>query len=234
MLKPEPPGLSAWKQMIWSLGKLDFGGYMRILCRWKMRPEVLFGYGTILRNQALLNVADLYENGPWDTSSIVEDYRLSLDLRWMRYRLAIIPGALAFTDVPVTIRGSQGLWRQRIRWAAGTWQEIAREGWHVRTAKVWGTVLGCLVAAMLRLLTVALWITAAALHLGFAWSWWWSIPLLVSTLDRFDMTRYTKDANWKDVVVAISLLPLEFIGVLREAWTIRSAWLVTRKKRLSW
>lgn len=234
MLKPTPEDATAWGALLWRMGRLDFGGYMRILCRWKMQPEVLFGYGTILSGAALHAVAAERGGAPWDTDSIVEDYRLSLDLRRLGYRLAIIPGALAYTDAPVTIWGPQGLWRQRMRWAGGTWQELAREGWHPRTRKVWVTAVGCAASAVVRLFALTLWVTALALHLPIAWSWWWVVPLAVAFIDRVDTTRYTKGSDWKDVLLVGSFLPIEAMSVLREAWTLRSAWVVSRRRRLSW
>lgn len=232
MLKPVGPGASLWGRMLWRLARLDFGGYMRILCRWKFAPEVLSGYGAIFRNDALHKIAHERPDGvPWATESIVEDYRVSMDLRRIGYRIAILHSALAFTDTPLTVRE---LWRQRIRWAGGTWEELVRAGWQPHTKRAWRGVAACSGSAAIRLLAISVWTIALLLNFPIAWSWWWSLPLLVAVVDRLDMTRYTNGSDWKDVVLIIAFLPMEFLSLLREAWTVRSAWLVARRRRLAW
>lgn len=231
MLK-QMPETSVWGSMLWRQSRLDFGGYMRILCRWKFTPEVLSGYGTIFRADALNGVAAQNENQhPWDVRSIVEDYKISLDLRSIGYKLAIIPGAIAYTDAPLSLKE---LWVQRLRWSGGTWQELARAGWKPYTRKVWLTAIGCIASSVMRVLAVSAWILVLSLGLPIAWSWVWLIPLLVAVIDRVDMTRYTKNADWKDVVFVALLLPMEFMSILREAWTIKSAWIVARGRNLAW
>jgi len=232
MLKPLGPDASLWGSMLWRLARLDFGGYMRILCRWKFAPEVLSGYGAIFRNAALREVAAERGDGlPWATESIVEDYRISMDLRRLGHRIAIIPSALAFTDTPLTIKE---LWRQRIRWAGGTWEELLRAGWQPYTKRAWRGVAACGGSALLRMLAVAVWTAAIALGIPVIWSWWWAIPLLVAVVDRLDMTRYTNGSDWKDAALIAVFIPMEILSILREAWTVRSAWLVFRRRRLSW
>lgn len=234
MLKPIPEGSSFYGSILWRLGRLDFGGYMRILTRWDMAPQVLFGYGTVVRAEALENVAAVRKGAPWNTGSIVEDYRLSLDLKRMAYRLAILPGAFAYTDVPQTIWGPQGLWRQRVRWAGGTWEELRAEGYIKRTKKVWHTVVGCLAATLLRLMGMLLWVAYLAYGLPLAWSWFWAIPIGIALVDRLDMIRYTKNSDWKDMVLIAVFIPMEILAVIREAWTVVSGYKVWRNKSLAW
>jgi biofilm PGA synthesis N-glycosyltransferase PgaC len=232
MLKDTPENLTRWQDILWRMGKLDFGGYMRILCRWKFSPEVLFGYGTIFRNSALKQIAsESPDNAPWDVNSIVEDYKASIDLRRLGWRLSIIPGAFAYTDVPTSLKE---LWIQRMRWAGGTWQELVRAGWHPYTKKVWITAVACVGSAVLRLMAILAWVLVLAFQMEIALSPIWLIPVVVGIVDRIDMTRYTKGADWKDVVLVSSLVPLEAMAVLREAWTIWSAWVVARRKNLAW
>lgn len=218
--------------LLWRLSKLDFGGYMRNLVRWRFIPEVLSGYGTIFRSSALAEIAaDSPVGAPWDTNSIVEDYKISLDLRSRGWGLAIIPGALAYTDAPLTMKE---LWVQRVRWSGGTWQELARAGWKPYTRKVWLGSIMCLVSTTLRVLAVIAWVLVLLLGLPIAWSWIWLIPLGVAVVDRLDMIRYTRNADWKDTLLVGTLLPLELMSMLREAWTLKSAWLVARRRALSW
>jgi cellulose synthase/poly-beta-1,6-N-acetylglucosamine synthase-like glycosyltransferase len=232
MLKPLAEGSSRWNEMLWRLARLDFGGYMRILARWKFSPEVLSGYGAIFRNSALNRIAkSRFDLLPWATESIVEDYRISLDLRKYGYTIAIIPAALAYTDTPMTVRT---LWTQRIRWAGGTWQELAKAGWQPYTRRAWQGVALCTLSAALRVLALVMWVAVIALGLPLSWSWIWAVPLGLAVLDRLDITRYTKNSDWRDIVLILAFLPMEFLSILREAWTIRSAWLTLRRRKLTW
>lgn len=232
MLKPLAPDATRRGEILWRLARLDFGGYMRMLARWKFTPEVLSGYGAIFRNTALHTIANSRDDGlPWATESIVEDYRISLDLRKFQYRIAIIPAALAFTDTPMTVKE---LWRQRLRWAGGTWEELIAAGWQPYTKRAWRGVLACIGSALMRIVAIITWTLAAALGVPIIWSWWWSIPFLIAVIDRLDIRRYTKNADWKDVLLIWAFVPMEFLSLLREAWTIRAAWMVARKKQLSW
>lgn len=232
MLKETPAGISPWGDILWRMGKNDFGGYMRLLCRWNFAPEVLFGYGTIFRSTALAQLAAESVDGmPFDVHSIVEDYKATIGLRRLGWRLQIIPGAFAYTDVPVTLRE---LWTQRLRWAGGTWQELARAGWKPYTRRVWYSAVGSIGSAVLRVLGFTAWILVLALHMDIAWSPLWLIPIIIGFIDRIDVTRYTKNSDWKDVMLAGTFLPIELMSIVREAWTIRSAWIVARKRHLSW
>jgi cellulose synthase/poly-beta-1,6-N-acetylglucosamine synthase-like glycosyltransferase len=230
MLKPMPSELGFWGRMLWRMGKNDFGGYMRMLCRWKMRPEVLFGYGSIFRQSSLREVAEL-RGIPWDVNSIVEDYRITLDLRAMGHELAIIPGANAYTDVPTTMRE---LWRQRIRWAGGTWQELRREGFNSRTWRVWFSSMGSLGSMTLRTVAVGLWIIVLALGLPIALNPIWLIPIGVGILNQLDITRYTHGSDRGDRLLALTIVPLELMSIVREAWTFASLIVVASKRHLIW
>lgn len=230
MLKEESPDLTRWQSVLWRMSKLDFGGYMRILCRWKFRPEVLSGYATIFRKEALDEIA-LVQSVPWATDSIVEDYRISLDLRRNGWDLLVIPGAVAYTDAPISLRG---LWVQRVRWSGGTWQELARAGWTRHTWKVWLLSIWCLTSVAIRGMAATAWILVAILGLPIAWHPVWLIPIIVGIVDRWDITRYTAQADWKDRVLASTLLPMELMGMVREAWTLWSAGTVALRRHLSW
>lgn len=230
MLKDTPEGASWWGEMLWRMGKIDFGGYMRMLCRWKFRPEVLFGYASIFRQEGLQQIA-AEQGEPWAVDSIVEDYKITLDLRRLDWALAIIPGAMAYTDVPTTMRE---LWIQRMRWAGGTWQELARAGWQPYTRRVWLTCLGSLGATGLRALAITAWVLVFSLGMEIAWHPFWLIPVAIGVADRLDITRYTAKADWKDRLLVSAFLPLELMAVVREAWTVWSAGIVATRRHLAW
>lgn len=63
----------------------------------------------------------------YNTSSITEDYELTICLRRLGYVLAAPPGCDPMTDVMTTVRD---LWNQRIRWYRGSFDDLRRFGWN--------------------------------------------------------------------------------------------------------
>ena len=83
------------------------------------RVCVLSGTATMLRVAAL-------PVRPWSETSLVEDYALTLALKRTGWRVKAGTRTFAYTD---TMRTVCELWRQRLRWARGTMEELWAEGW---------------------------------------------------------------------------------------------------------
>lgn len=228
--KVPPPGMSAWNSVIWHLLALDFAMYDQVLVRRKYATEVLGGFGSLFRNRALHEVTAKYGN-PWATDSIVEDYRLSLQLREANWKIRVAPTALAYTDTPVTLRG---LWRQRLRWSGGTFEELAREGWKPWTRRNWLAYSAIWFGVLLRLAGLTAWGLIVALDLPVRLEWYYVLPFLVSGLDRLVVSVKMRHSSWHNHVLAVSVLPLELLTLVGQAWSLRSTWLVLRKKQLHW
>ena len=111
---------------------------------------------------------------------------------------------------------------------------MAHAGWHSYTRKVWLSALGSVASSVLRIVSVVAWVMAIVLHIQLSWSPIWLIPIAIAVWDRADMIRYTKGADWKDLVLSASVVPLELMALVREAWTLVSAWTVFRNKNLAW
>lgn len=60
----------------------------------------------------------------WSTDSLVEDYRLTLDLKDIGWQVKSSMNMVSWSDVPLKLRGKGGLWDQRKRWYSGTIDEI--------------------------------------------------------------------------------------------------------------
>jgi hypothetical protein len=43
-----------------------------------------------------------------------------------------------------------------------------------------------------------------------------------------------RHSSWLDHLLAVSVLPLELLTLVGQAWSLRSTWLVLRKKQLHW
>jgi poly-beta-1,6-N-acetyl-D-glucosamine synthase len=217
-------------RLMYRMVRLEFGGMGRIIHRRRFQTEVLSGMGAMFRGDVLREVAD--QNGtPWSTDSIVEDYRISLDIRRLGHQIAVCPRAKAYTDALVDIRS---LWRQRIRWAGGTWQELFRHGWKPYTRRVWISVLLTLGGLLLRGLILGLWGVTLALHTSLRFEWFWMLPLVIAMLDGLDTLRFTPETDTKDLLLSVALLPMEGFVMLREAWTAWSLGRSLRRKGIAW
>ncbi len=60
----------------------------------------------------------------WTTNSLVEDYRLTLDLKDIGWQVKSSLEMISWSDVPLKLTGKGGLWDQRQRWYSGTVDEI--------------------------------------------------------------------------------------------------------------
>jgi len=60
----------------------------------------------------------------WATNNLVEDYRLTLDLKDIGWQVKSSLDMISWSDVPLKLRGKAGLWDQRQRWYSGTIDEL--------------------------------------------------------------------------------------------------------------
>ena len=60
----------------------------------------------------------------WATNNLVEDYRLTLDLKDIGWQVKSSLDMISWSDVPLRLRGKGGLWDQRQRWYSGTIDEL--------------------------------------------------------------------------------------------------------------
>lgn len=228
--KVAPDGLSRWGAVLWHLLALDFAMYDQGLARRRYKTEVLGGFGSLFRNSALKEVVAAHGQ-PWATDSIVEDYRLSLRLRQAQWTIRVAPRALAYTDTPTSL---SGLWRQRLRWSGGTIQELVREGWKPWTRRNWLLYAGVWFGVLLRLAGLTAWALVLTLHLPVAITWYAVAPVAVAAADRLIGSLRMPGATWLDHLLAVTVLPLELLALVGQAWSLRSTWLVLRGRPLHW
>lgn len=229
-LNKRPAKMTAWNSVLWHLLALDFAMYDQNVVRQKYQTEVLGGFGSLFRNRALKDIAAEHGN-PWATDSIVEDYRLSLQLRKAGWKIRVTPRALAYTDTPTTVRE---LWRQRLRWSGGTFQELAREGWQPWTRRNWCNYAMVWVGVVLRLVGVVAWYLIFSRGLPVTMSWYLLAPFTVAALDRLVVSLRMRHGDWRTHLLAVTVLPLELLTLVGQAWSVRSTWLVLRRKPLHW
>ncbi len=196
------------------------------------RVQVASGAAVLYRQQALREVVK--ESGraaPWDTTSLIEDYALTLDLKALGFSVRAARYAHVLTDTPATFKE---LWKQRLRWGRGGVDECRRRGFTKATRRdifsyyLFGFSLTC------RLL----WVAAVALtiigDLPVTFSLIGFIPLAIFWLERVSSVWRMKNKSWKDRSIVLTMVVEDLYGFFLEACSVASIWYSLRAKRQAW
>ncbi|MBV8944254.1 MAG: glycosyltransferase family 2 protein [Solirubrobacterales bacterium] len=197
--------------------------------RWTMTglrrgwTSVLAGTACAIRNSVLKEVAGRGDRvGPWSYRSDVEDFELTYRVRELGYRCHISPTVRAYTDAMPTVRA---LWGQRMKWQAGTCQDLLRFGFNRLTALDWRQQAAGMFAALARVawLTFLLAALAAgALHLTLIWL----LPTAAFIANDTRQSLLVPHRDKWDVLMAVVLVPQEMFAWLRAGWFLASWWQV--------
>ena len=190
---------------------------------------VVSGTGCMYRNQVLREVASRDDReGPWSYDSAVEDYELTYRIKRAGYACRTSPTVRAFTDAMPTLRA---LWGQRLKWQAGTVEDMLRIGFDRYTARCWLRQLGGAAAVVLRVLSpliLVLGILLGAVHFN---PFWLLIPL-ISILVDIKRVRQMPFRDRRDLLLAASFVPNEILNTLRCIWFVQ-AWAIVLRTRLT-
>src|SRR5215470_16299434 len=196
---------------------------------------VLSGTGTMFRVPALREVARergrSLPGGPgeyYDSSSITEDYEITLALKTLGYRCLCPPGCTAITELMPTWRH---LFRQRLRWQSGTLTSLRQYGctratwtnW-VRQAFFYGrycSQIACWVILIYSLVA----------HFGFSMPGWVLGMLLTIYLERVITAR---GAGRRGVLIAALLLPEWWYGMFDGLYLFQALGREFTHRDLSW
>ncbi|MGH3040037.1 MAG: glycosyltransferase [Gaiellaceae bacterium] len=186
------------------------------------KVSVLSGTGVVFRMSALP------EGKPWDEKSLVEDFALTLSLKRRGWKVKAGDRAVVYTDTMPTV---STLWRQRLRWLRGTFEELHREGWQSHTRRDILMQLLSVGAIGLRLL----WVTAIGLTIAlsgeFTFAPLWLVPTAIIASER---VKSVWKLGWRARLTAGTLFPEELYQVMREAYVTRAAYLALRRKQWQW
>jgi poly-beta-1,6-N-acetyl-D-glucosamine synthase len=169
---------------------------------------------------------------PWNETSLVEDYRLTMDVKHLGYRALVGRRTRVYTDVPATL---PALWRQRLRWSGGTFEELERHGWCRHTRRELLVFLAMALSVFGRLSAITLLVSVGLIaHGEFHWPLYWLIPILASIADRTQAIWRHEEGRWHDLLLSVSILPEELFALVREAYTTTAAVLVAARRLASW
>ncbi|WP_082221027.1 glycosyltransferase [Luteipulveratus halotolerans] len=218
--------------LVWRLQRLEYARYddNRELRGWTV--QVSSGAASMYRGQALLRAVEMTKRPvPWDNSSLIEDYGLTLDLKTLGYKVRAADGAQVRTDTPATFRE---LWNQRLRWGRGGIDECRKRGWTPATrrdiAAYWMFGVGMLLRIVWLLYLVAL----IVLALGFSISLIGCIPLAIMWIDRVTSMWRVPQRTLRDVLLAAVMLIEDAYGMFLEVCTAVCVIKSLRAAQQSW
>jgi poly-beta-1,6-N-acetyl-D-glucosamine synthase len=175
---------------------------------------VLSGTGTMFRAEVLGNVArargQTLPGGPgeyYSSSSITEDYEITLALKTLGYRCLCAPGCTALTELMPTWRH---LFRQRLRWQSGTLTALRQYGITRATWTNWArqAFFYARYCSQLACLGIIAW--SLATHPGLAMTPWVLVMFLAIYSER---VVTTVRAGPKGVLLAALLFPEWWYGM---------------------
>jgi cellulose synthase/poly-beta-1,6-N-acetylglucosamine synthase-like glycosyltransferase len=152
---------------------------------------------------------------PWTYASEVEDFELTYRLRELGYQCRVSADVRAYTGAMLSLRT---LWAQRLKWQVGTARDLKAIGLNRLTLIDWWQQFLGMIAALLRVMWVAVFVFGIAMsgHVHVL-RYWWIFPLAFVLCDAREAWRIPH-RTWSDVVTAIALLPQEIFAWLRAAW----------------
>jgi len=212
-LPPQKPSLVA------RLQRLEYARFddIRGIRGWKV--QVASGAAAMYRTEALnaLMASEHAHGSPWDETSLIEDYALTLDLKALGYRVAAAPGAHALTDTPTTLAD---LWTQRLRWGRGGVDEVRRRGWTPATRRDIAAY-GIYGFSLLMRATFLVWLVLMLLvmHLPYRFGLLGLIPLLLVWMDRWGSIASLPNPTLRDRLLVGIVLVEDVYGLFLESVT---------------
>lgn len=218
--------------LVWRLQRLEYARYddKREIRGW--RVQVSSGAASLYRGPLLREVTTRYQRpGPWDETSLIEDYGLTLDLKTLGYEVRAAPGSHVLTDTPTSFRS---LWRQRQRWGRGGVDECRRRGWTPATRYDIGSYCLFGFSILMRLLFVT-YVTLLILSpLGLTLSLLGLIPIAVLWVDRVTSAWRLPGRDRVDLLIASTLILEDSYGLFLECCTLVAIVRSLRSTHQSW
>jgi cellulose synthase/poly-beta-1,6-N-acetylglucosamine synthase-like glycosyltransferase len=205
------------------------------LVRRRYELWVLSGTGTMLRVPVLREVAR--ERGRrlpgtpgeyYDSSSITEDYEITLALKTLGYRCLCPPGCTAVTELMPTW---QHLFQQRLRWQSGTLTALRRYGFTRATWTNWVRQAFFYVRYCSQIACWVILVYSLVAHFGFSMPGWVLWMLLTIYLERVASVRR---AGRRGVLLAALLLPEWWYGMFDGLYLFQALKAELTHRGVSW
>jgi biofilm PGA synthesis N-glycosyltransferase PgaC len=227
---------SRWQRYLWRLQNIEFG----LANAWRVEnhrsARVLPGVSVIFRTKALRALQKTHaDHTIWATDSLVEDYRLTLELKDLGWDVKSSLDMISWSDVPLKLRGKGGLFDQRQRWYSGTVDELRQRGLKKHSRYEVFTISLLTFNLFMQLLLYGTYITIASTHGGIRWvSPFLILPAFAAGLQFHRWWKYADQRDKWQGLMTILLIPNELYAIFREIVYAYSIWLSYRRPDRAW
>jgi cellulose synthase/poly-beta-1,6-N-acetylglucosamine synthase-like glycosyltransferase len=232
---PLKPEATRWERFLWRLQNIEFG----LANAWRVEnyksARVLPGVSVMFRAQALKDVRKLHRGTIWATDSLVEDYRLTLELKEVGWGVKSSLEMISWSDVPLKIRGKGGLFDQRQRWYSGTVDEIRRKDLRRHTHYEIFTISLLTFNLLMRTLLYGTYGLILLTGGIIQWvSFFLLLPVLAAVIQFSRWVKYTDQRDKWQGLMTILLIPNELYAMFRETVYAYAIWLSYRRPGRAW
>lgn len=152
----------------------------------------------------------------WDTTNLVEDYHLTLDLKDIGWEVKSSADMISWSDVPLRLRGKGGLWKQRERWYSGTVDEIRERRFRRHSRYEMFTISLLMLNLLTRLVLVGAYISLVLAGVPIRGvTLFLLLPLLASFTQLYRLKGGDNLDKWQ-IIMAGTLVTTELYAFLRE------------------
>lgn len=232
---PLPNEASHWQRFLWRLQNIEFG----LANAWRVEnydsARVLPGVSVMFRTKALSEVYKKNKGTVWATDSLVEDYRLTLELKDMGWDTKSSLRMISWSDVPLRLFGKGGLFDQRQRWYSGTVDELRHRGIKKHSRYELFTIILLAVNFIMRLVLIAAYLTIIGMgnHIQLIW-FFLALPILAAAIQFYRWAKYADQRDYWQGIMTIMLVPNELYAIFREIIYLYAIWLSYRRPNRAW
>ncbi len=224
-----------WMRYLWRLQNIEFS----LANAWRVEnyqnARVLPGVSVIFRAEALSEVYAQHKGIVWAIDSLVEDYRLTLELKDLGWTVKSSLLMISWSDVPLKVTGKGGLFDQRQRWYSGTVDEIRRRGLKKHSRYEAFTIGLLSLNLVMRVLLYATYIILALSgNLAQLLSLFLLLPLAAAFIQYYRWNRYADQKDKWQALMTITLIPNELYAIFRELIYTYSVWISFAKPDRAW
>jgi len=225
-------GQTRWASLLIRLQRMEFAAWTLDMLHRKRSTYVLGGQATLFRVSALQEVVDVERRlSPWDPEAQVEDMELTWALKAARWETRVSATARAYAGPMVT---AKSLWAQRRKWDEGMIRLLLGTKIGASTVYPWRMQLKMAVNTATRVLFVVLLAASLAIH-DFRWNWIWAIPPVLGALINLRNARKVPGHTGLDLVLAVTLLPVEiYLWFRLLVWTVSWGTVIAGIRRDGW
>jgi biofilm PGA synthesis N-glycosyltransferase PgaC len=224
-----------WERVLWRLQTIEFG----LANAWRVEnyksARVLPGVSVMFRAKALRDVHKLHKGTIWATDSLVEDYRLTLELKDLGWDAKSSLRMISWSDVPLHVLGKGGLFDQRQRWYSGTVDELRRRGVMKNSRYELFTIILLAVNLLMRLLLIAAYATIIGMGDHVQWiSLFLLLPVGAAVMQFYRWVKYTDQRDRWQGIMTLLLIPNELYAIFRELVYLYAIWISYRRPNRAW